>query len=200
MEELKRIHPTLRLRASQNVFFEQWEKMSMVERLAAVKAELPEDMEAALEQIHQAENQGIDALREELSKCPVSGKEGGSANCPYTAALKGGSTATETEPSYTAEDIARHDSREDCWIAHEGVVYDVTKWIPNHPGKDSLLRWAGQDASKLGFKLGPQHPDTVPDMLAKHRVGIVKAPCPWTQMMSGGSDQTSGEKPDCRQQ
>lgn len=33
----------------------------------------------------------------------------------------------------TAEEIARHDRLEDCWIVIRGKVYDVTSYIDVHP-------------------------------------------------------------------
>jgi len=91
IEELKNIHPTLRLRGSQPFPYEVWQKMSMVERLAAIKAAIPEGscMGAELEQIREAEASSIDRMCEETKQCPVSGEESASGTCPYTQALMG---------------------------------------------------------------------------------------------------------------
>ena len=34
----------------------------------------------------------------------------------------------------TASELSRHRSRDDLWIAVRGKVYDVTKYLPYHPG------------------------------------------------------------------
>jgi len=45
-------------------------------------------------------------------------------------------------------EVARHDSKNDLWIAIDGVVYDVTLFSMYHPGgKEYLLRTAGRDAT-----------------------------------------------------
>ncbi|KAK1714154.1 cytochrome b5-like heme/steroid binding domain-containing protein, partial [Colletotrichum lupini] len=45
--------------------------------------------------------------------------------------------------------VHRHRTIDDCWMAIHGVVYDITSFLPNHPGgKAILLKNAGKDASE----------------------------------------------------
>lgn len=47
------------------------------------------------------------------------------------------------------EDVAKHHTEGDCWVAINGKVYDVTTFLNDHPGgKKSILLYAGQDASE----------------------------------------------------
>ena len=49
---------------------------------------------------------------------------------------------------YTWEEIGKHCTKDDMWIAIEDYVYDVTKWSQRHPGGDQILiDIAGQDAT-----------------------------------------------------
>ncbi|KAL3468091.1 FMN-dependent dehydrogenase-domain-containing protein [Aspergillus heterothallicus] len=49
---------------------------------------------------------------------------------------------------YRISDIASHKTESDCWIAIHGIVYDVTKFLPSHPGGQAIiLKHAGTDAT-----------------------------------------------------
>ncbi|KAL4960450.1 FMN-dependent dehydrogenase-domain-containing protein [Aspergillus stella-maris] len=48
----------------------------------------------------------------------------------------------------TRAEIAQHNSRQSCWVAIHGAVYDVTGFLDEHPGGAKvLLRCAGRDAT-----------------------------------------------------
>ncbi|KAF4333250.1 NADH cytb-reductase [Fusarium beomiforme] len=50
---------------------------------------------------------------------------------------------------YTAKQVAEHNSPEDAWLVIHGQVYDVTKYLADHPGgADVLTEAAGTDASE----------------------------------------------------
>ena len=67
--------------------------------------------------------------------------------------------ATANEPTFTLEDVARHNAAGDAWIVVDGAVYDVSKFAGMHPGGRHVLeQQAGRDASAL-FKLF--HNDTI---------------------------------------
>lgn len=46
--------------------------------------------------------------------------------------------------------LKQHNKREDAWTVINGKVYDVTTYIPYHPGGEKeLMRVAGRDGTKL---------------------------------------------------
>jgi len=49
---------------------------------------------------------------------------------------------------YSHADARAHATRDDAWVIVDGNVYDVTTWIPKHPGGDRLLlAFAGRDCT-----------------------------------------------------
>lgn len=34
----------------------------------------------------------------------------------------------------TSAQLAQHNTAGNCWVAYDGTVYDITSWLPVHPG------------------------------------------------------------------
>lgn len=44
----------------------------------------------------------------------------------------------------SSEELAKHNSMTDCWAAYNGKVYDLTGWLPKHPGSaGAILPYCG---------------------------------------------------------
>lgn len=57
-----------------------------------------------------------------------------------------------TEPSsqtFTAEQVKDHNGKDDCWTIVSGSVYDITSYVPRHPGGDEILKACGEDGTSL---------------------------------------------------
>ncbi|KAF4760783.1 hypothetical protein HAV15_006017 [Penicillium sp. str.  len=62
----------------------------------------------------------------------------------------------------TGADVAEHNSKDSCWVIVHGKAYDVTEFLPEHPGGQKIiLKYAGKDATE---EFEPIHP---PDTLDK---------------------------------
>jgi flavocytochrome c len=56
------------------------------------------------------------------------------------------------EKEFTLEEVAKHNKKDDLWIAVKGVVLDVTNWLDEHPGgAPALFSHMGRDASEGEF-------------------------------------------------
>lgn len=58
-----------------------------------------------------------------------------------------------------ATELAEHNHKDSCWKAIDGMVYDLTGYIPEHPGDEQLtLAWCGKDASQAWHNKRPGKP------------------------------------------
>ncbi|RKP09461.1 cytochrome b5 [Thamnocephalis sphaerospora] len=50
---------------------------------------------------------------------------------------------------YTLAEVSKHNTKDDLWIVLHGKVYNVSKFVEEHPGgEEVLLEQAGQDATE----------------------------------------------------
>ena len=88
----------------------------------------------------------------------------------------GTSTSTTPAPtaaSYTAAQVATHKDASSCWTSISGSVYDLTKWISQHPGgPDRILSICGIDGTSAfeGQHGGQSRPEQV---LATFKIGTL---------------------------
>ncbi len=48
--------------------------------------------------------------------------------------------------------VMTHNKRQDAWMVLNNKVYDVTNYIPFHPGGAKILAGVGRDATELYSK------------------------------------------------
>lgn len=51
------------------------------------------------------------------------------------------------------EELKQHRSKTDCWMALNGIVYDITDYIKKHPGGAVIMDAAGSDGTVLFSKI-----------------------------------------------
>mmetsp|Transcript_69600 Transcript_69600/g.96766 ORF Transcript_69600/g.96766 Transcript_69600/m.96766 type:complete len:133 (-) Transcript_69600:54-452(-) len=106
----------------------------------------------------------------------------------------------------SAEELAKHTAYDDCWMAIQGKVYDLTKFMDDHPGGDEVLKdSAGRDATSEFDDVG--HSEEAWEMMEEYLIGTfadagkekaapvakasasVTAKAPQAEAASGGSMQ-----------
>lgn len=91
-------------------------------------------------------------------------------------------------------EVAKHNSRESCWVIISGKVYDVTDFLDEHPGGASIiLQYGGKDATE---EYDPVHPPgTIEKNLSedKHLGSVDLATVPTTKNPQNVRDLTKTE-------
>ena len=74
---------------------------------------------------------------------------------------------------YNLEEIQKHKSNKDCWIVINDKVYDVSKFLSEHPGgKKVLIRVGGKDATEQFYQL---HKESVLTKIgSQYEIGTLK--------------------------
>merc|ERR1719228_2924141 len=94
-------------------------------------------------------------------------KSAGGAAAPVAAAGGGGG-------GYSLEDVAKHNTKTDCWVVVNGQVLDVTGFLSEHPGGElAILTFAGKDASEEFNMIHP--PDVIPKYAPDAVIGMIGA-------------------------
>jgi len=74
---------------------------------------------------------------------------------------------------YSREEVGKHDRATDGWIVVDDKVYNVTNWIPYHPGGEKvLLDVLGRDATRAFKRIG--HSWMALDELDSLEIGYIK--------------------------
>lgn len=98
-----------------------------------------------------------------------------SALTPASVAEQGvAEEPTDSLPEIDAATLAQHGSLDDCWMAIEGKVYDLTNYVPQHPTPPFVIEpWCGREATE-GMRTkgyGRDHSPTAWAMLEPYQVG-----------------------------
>jgi len=80
-------------------------------------------------------------------------------------------TPTTAVAGYTMTQVRANDSARSCWTAIDGIVYDLTRWISNHPGGSSaILFLCGTDGTNA-FKAQHENQSRPAIRLDTYRIG-----------------------------
>lgn len=74
---------------------------------------------------------------------------------------------------YSQEDLDQHSDASSCWVTRNGKVYDITQFLPDHPGGDDIvLPYAGKDVGAIMKDSAEHdHSESAYDMLEDFVVG-----------------------------
>jgi len=82
------------------------------------------------------------------------------------------SLPAEAPKSFSWEEVRRHRYASDCWVVCEEKVYDITEFVPKHPGGPRLWTFGGGDVTIFFSAMHPPRV-TVASHLEKYYIGQV---------------------------
>lgn len=99
----------------------------------------------------------------------------GSAPIPAstTSSSPSSTSSAGNTTAYTLEDIASHNSASDCWTAVNGKIYNITAYIPSHPGGEEIVRICGRDGSNMFAREREHQAGNARAILEQYMVGTL---------------------------
>ncbi|KQK80158.1 cytochrome b5 type B-like protein [Amazona aestiva] len=78
----------------------------------------------------------------------------------------------EAGPVFTLAEVGKRNSSREAWFVIHGRVYDVTRFLEEHPGgEEVLLEQAGRDATESFEDVG--HSSDAREMLKQYYIGEI---------------------------
>ena len=138
-------------------------------RVSNIHAHVNPNMRIAVEPM-EGGKQGVH-INVQLDAAGGGGGGGGAMFSPPAAAVNHGAARPAPPPmaakapapgggggarTFTEDEITKHNAEGDCWCIIEGKVYDLTSFLPDHPGgKKAIMLFAGKDATEEFNMLHP---------------------------------------------
>ena len=91
----------------------------------------------------------------------------------YTRKLGKNKIGGRGQKLFTLGEVKKHNKKDDAWTIIDNKVYNITSWIPKHPGGQIIMKALGKDATQLFIDNG--HPSYVKKtILPKYYIGTLK--------------------------
>ena len=111
------------------------------------------------------------------------GESGRSSSLPalltgalFASAAAASCSSEQTLPAYRKQEIERHNCKEKgIWIIYKNEIYDITKFVANHPGGADKIMLAAGDSIEPFWNLYPVHyKSTLPSkLLSEMKIGVL---------------------------
>jgi cytochrome b involved in lipid metabolism len=83
-----------------------------------------------------------------------------------------GASASGTE-SYTMAEVEEHGDDASCWTVIDGGVYDLTRWISQHPGGQAAIESICGIDGTAAFRGQHDHAQEQENILATFKIGTL---------------------------
>lgn len=99
-------------------------------------------------------------------------------------------SSSSASTTFTSTIVATHHTSDDCWVIISGKVYNVTSYIPHHPGgPNQIISRCGTDATQAFAGVG--HSSQAQQALASFYLGTLGQPVSFLSVHSGSSQSSA---------
>jgi len=94
--------------------------------------------------------------------------------------------------------VAQHSATDDCWIIVNGGIYDVTEFVPFHPGgEQAILPYCGKEASEAFTTRGGdgRHSQSAWSQLERYYIATLGTAAPATTAPTGTTPAAGAVSP-----
>ncbi|XP_026317876.1 probable sulfite oxidase, mitochondrial isoform X2 [Hyposmocoma kahamanoa] len=74
-------------------------------------------------------------------------------------------------PTFRADEVSKHDTNGSFWVTYKHGVYDITKFLPSHPGGEQILNAGGLSVEPFWNVYGNHKTEEVFELLETFRIG-----------------------------
>lgn len=137
---------------------------------AVIEALCGTDATAAFTAQHQGQGKPTDTLAGfEIDVLATPSAAGAASITPASVVVAG----PRADRRYTLKQVRKHRVATDCWAAVNGSVYNLTRWVNQHPGGASrIIALCGTNAS-AAFNAQHGSAANVATILAGYRIGVL---------------------------
>lgn len=78
---------------------------------------------------------------------------------------------------YSLQAVAVHNRADNCWMAINGQVYDLSAYIPQHPSApEVIVAWCGKEATTayMTKNRGRPHSPYATELLQRYWIGVLE--------------------------
>ncbi|KAF9795892.1 hypothetical protein SFRURICE_017756, partial [Spodoptera frugiperda] len=73
-------------------------------------------------------------------------------------------------PTFRADEVITHNTAESFWVIYKNGVYDVTSFLPSHPGGDQIMMAGGLSIEPFWNVYGMHKTQEICDLLETYRI------------------------------
>ncbi|WP_291991512.1 cytochrome b5 domain-containing protein [Candidatus Accumulibacter sp. ACC003] len=110
---------------------------------------------------------------------PAENATAAAAPAPLLDAAVPGALVGTPDNARSLAEVARHTQIDDCWMAIDGEVYDLSNYLPEHPSElEVIVAWCGREATQAyrSKGKGKAHSVRADRLLARYRIATLRRP------------------------